>query len=178
MKGNKNAIATIIVIISLAIAIAVCIISWISNPNFWHANAAQAFTLIMTVGIAFLATQLKNDVRKKKEHAEQILKKIQAMVTNEDFWSVSADGDKNKTQKKMMMTFRSLSNAINVLKKYGGELGFKKDAEYVEKEFKEYREFVSEHLTDVDYLSKSESTLRKYSENINNKCDLIIWGLY
>ena len=31
--------------------------------------------------------------------------------------------------------------------------------------FKEYKEMVSEHIEDLDYLSKSESSFRKYSEN-------------
>ena len=66
----------------------------------------------------------------------------------------------------------------DLLKKYGHELGFKGEAEYIEKEFKDYREFISEHMADVDYLNKSESTLRKHAENIDNKCDIIIWGLY
>ena len=178
MKKNKNTLATVIVVICFVLALVVCVGSWIYNPNFWHANVSQSFTLIMTVGIAFLATQLKNDVRKKKEHAEQILKKIQAIVNNDIFYYVSAESNPTETQKRMMMSFRSLNNSIDLLKKYGQELGFMGDAEYIEKEFKDYREFVSEHITDVDYLCRSESTLRKHSENIDNKCDIIIWGLY
>ncbi len=160
------------------LALVVTVTSFFCNDDFWKVNAAQALTLILTICIAFWATQLKNDVRKKKEHAEQILKKIQAIVNNDGFYYVSAESDAIETQKRMTMTFRSLNNSIDLLKKYGQELGFKVDAEYIEKEFKDYRDFVSEHITDVDYLSRSESTLRKHSENIDNKCDIIIWGLY
>ena len=160
------------------LALVVTVTSFFCNDDFWKVNAAQALTLILTICIAFWATQLKNDVRKKKEHAEQILKKIQAIVNNDGFYYVSAESDAIETQKRMTMTFRSLNNSIDLLKKYGQELGFKADAEYIEKEFKDYRDFVSEHITDVDYLSRSESTLRKHSENIDNKCDIIIWGLY
>lgn len=178
MKNKKNKLVKVIVIICFALALTACIGSYIVNPNFWHANVAQVVALLMTVCIAFLATQLKNDVRKKKEHAEQILKKIQSIVTNENFYAISASSDPIENQKRMTMTFRSINNAIDILKKYGEELGFTKDAEYIEKEFKDYRDFVSDHLTDVDYLSKSETTLKKHSENIDNKCDVIIWGLY
>jgi hypothetical protein len=160
------------------LALVVTVTSFFCNDDFWKVNAAQALTLILTICIAFWATQLKNDVRKKKEHAEQILKKIQAIVNNDGFYYVSAESDAIETKKRMTMTFRSLNNSIDLLKKYGQELGFKVDAEYIEKEFKDYRDFVSEHITDVDYLSRSESTLRKHSENIDNKCDIIIWGLY
>lgn len=114
----------------------------------------------------------------KKEHAEQILKKIQAIVANDEFNYVSEKSDPIETKKRMMMTFRSLNNSIYLLKKYGKELGFKSEAEYIEKEFKDYRDFVSDHITDVEYLNKSDSSLRKHSENIDNKCDIIIWRLY
>jgi len=174
----KNIIIKFIVGACLLLAIAVAITSFIYNADFWKVNAAQALTLILTICIAFWATQLKNDERKKKEHAEQILKKIQAIVANDEFNYVSEKSDPIETKKRMMMTFRSLNNSIDLLKKYGKELGFKSEAEYIEKEFKDYRDFVSDHITDVEYLNKSDSTLRKHSENIDNKCDIIIWRLY
>ena len=37
---------------------------------------------------------------------------------------------------------------------------------------------VSEHCEDLEYLNKSESTLKKYADNIDNKCDSIILDLY
>lgn len=38
--------------------------------------------------------------------------------------------------------------------------------------------FISDHLNDFDYLSKSETHLRKLSENIDSKCDQIVVKLY
>jgi len=61
---------------------------------------------------------------------------------------------------------------------YGDEFGFKEEIRYIESELKQYKEFVSEHLTDYDYLSKSENQLRRYSDNIDSKCDQIIIKLY
>ena len=64
------------------LALVVTVTSFFCNDDFWKVNAAQALTLILTICIAFWATQLKNDVRKKKEHAEQILKKIQVLFVD------------------------------------------------------------------------------------------------
>ncbi|MEE0969939.1 MAG: hypothetical protein U0M06_11270, partial [Clostridia bacterium] len=52
--------------------------------------------------------------------------------------------------------------------------------EYIKlsEEFNDYREFASDHISDIEYLSKSENTLRKHSENIDSNCDIIIWKLY
>lgn len=174
----KNRIIKIVVVACFILALGVAITSFICNDDFWKVNAAQALTLIVTICIAFWATQLKNDERKKKEHAEQLLRKIQTIVADEQFYLISSSCDVIEHKKKINMSNRSLSNSIEMLKKYAETLGFKEGAEYIAKEFKEYKEFVSEHLEDVDYLSKSESTLKKHSENIYTKCDWIILELY
>ena len=76
------------------------------------------------------------------------------------------------------MTNRKLNNYISILNEYGKKLGFQKDAEYVAEQFKAYRTFVDEHLSDKDYLSKSSPTLQMYAENIEQKCENIILNLY
>lgn len=168
----------IVVALCFVLALAVGVVSLKCNEEFWKVNAAQALTLILTICIAFWATQLKNDERKKKEHAEQLVRKIQAMVTDEMFYSIPASCDVKDNKKRMTMTNRSLNNSIDILKKYAETLGFKDSANYIAKEFKEYKEFISDHLEDIDYLNKSETTLKKYSENIDTKCDWIILNLY
>lgn len=177
-KGRKKRFVNIVVIVCLIGAIVIGGISLCRNENFWNVNAAQVLTLIVTICIAFWATQSKNDERKKKDHAEQILRKIQMIVTNEAFYCISTSCDVVENKKKMTMTNRSLNNAIDILKKYGSMLNFNDAVEYIEKEFKDYRELVSEHCEDLEYLNKSESTLKKYADNIDNKCDSIILDLY
>lgn len=168
----------LIVGVCFILALVVAVVSFCYNDDFWKVNAAQALTLILTICVAFWATQIKNDERKKKEHAEQILRKIQAIVTDESFYSISASCEVLDNKKRINIANRSLSNNIDMLKRYGELLGFKDGAEYIAKEFKDYREFVSEHIEDVEYLSKSETTLKKYAENIDAKCDWIVMELY
>ena len=64
------------------------------------------------------------------------------------------------------------------MQQYSKSLGFEEDVKYIETEFKEYKEMVSEHIEDLDYLSKTESRFRRFSENIDSKCDVIILSLY
>lgn len=173
----KRVFAVILVISCLVAAITIGIVSLINYQHFWEASATQVLTLIVAICVAFWVTQFKTDVRKKKDHAEQLLKKIQTLATSETFCRVSITCDKDNHKKQIMINNRSLSNAIGLLQKYAKELRFVEDANYIESQFKEYRSFVSEHIEDIDYLSKSETTMRKYSENIDNKCDLIIMEL-
>ena len=64
------------------------------------------------------------------------------------------------------------------MKKYGEDFGFKDDIDYLEKETINYKTFVSEHISNMEYLEESESQLRRYSANIDSKCDQIIAKLY
>ena len=43
----------------------------------------------------------------------------------------------------------------------------------VEKDFNDYWDFLSEHINDVEYLIKSQSTLSKHIQNAKNKLDEI-----
>jgi len=175
---NTKGFVKVVVFICFLFSLIVLFAGLICNDDFWRVNVAQALTLIVTICVAFWATQLTNDIRKKKEHAEQILRKIQSIVTDECFYIIPEFCDEEKTKKEIMMQYRALNNSINILKEYGQDLRFEEDAIYIEKEFKDHREFVSEHLADMHYLSQSVSTLRKHSENISSKCDFIVFRLY
>lgn len=144
------------------------------NPQFFSASSTQVVTLIVALVVAFWATQFKNDERKQKEHAEKIINKLQQIVSDDSFVIINKDSNSQA----VLMRNRKISNYITVLKKYADNLAFKSDAEYIENEFKEYRSVVDEKINDLDYLSKSESILRKHAENIDSKCDSITFDLY
>lgn len=146
----------------------------INNDKFWEASIYQVITLLMAILITFYATQYKNDQRKVKDYAENVIRKIQAIIVDERF----VDFNENTENKAVTMTNRKLNNYISILNEYGKKLGFQKDAEYVAEQFKAYRTFVDEHLSDKDYLSKSSPTLQMYAENIEQKCENIILNLY
>ena len=99
----KNRLIKIVVGACFILALGVAITSFICNDDFWKVNAAQALTLIVTICIAFWATQLKNDERKKKEHAEQLLRKIQTIVADEQFYSISSSCDVVEHKKRVTM---------------------------------------------------------------------------
>lgn len=174
----KNILVIIAVIILLVSTIVIGVYNGFNNSKFFDASISQVLTLVVTLGIAFWATQIKNDQRKIKDHAEIIIQKIQAVVTEDSFYFIYKTDDPIEVQKRISVTNRKLNNCIGILKQYGDRLGFSNDANYIEEEFKSYKTFISDHYTDLDYLEKSESTLRKHAENIDSKCDYIILSLY
>lgn len=168
---RKKCIYSIGIIVIFCFSLYLICFNFKNNPSFFCASFTQLLTLLITVFIAFWATQFKNDERKQKDHAEDILTIIQESVSEESFIKITTDTD----TKLITMNNRKLSNKISVLIQYSNKLNFKQDAKYIEEKFKEYQEFVSNHINDLEYLSKSSAELIKYANLIESKCDTIFY---
>lgn len=174
----KKVISIILVSILVAGTIATGIYNWNHNESFLSASITQVLTLMITLCVAFWATQYKADVRKMKEHAEVILEKLQTIVSENHFYSIPADGDKETIKKQINATNRKINNYLSILDEYAKTLKFKKEMKYIRGEFETYKTRVGDHINDLEYLSKSESEFKRAAENIDTKCDYIILGLY
>lgn len=175
---KKDVKYVVIAVALFACVLGVCIYNIVNHSNFWDANAAQILTLFIAISLAFWATQSKNDQRRAKDHIEHVIQKVQVLVVAEQFYTFDSHGNISESNKLFIISARKISNCIEVLKVYSKSFGFKDDVNYIEEQLKQYKEFVSEHLNDHEYLEKSESQLRRYSENIDSKCDQIILKLY
>lgn len=175
---KKRRIVTATAIILAVTTIGVGIYNIFYHDEFWNVSVAQVLTLLVTISIAFWATQFKNDQRSAKAHAEKVIAKIQSIVSCEEFFVFVPGNNEEDVKKNYRLSQRKFANCLNVLREYGSQLGFQDDVKYIDEQFTEYKSFVSDHLNDFDYLSKSEAQLRKYSENIDSKCDQIIVKFY
>lgn len=181
MKRNNNKIIFFLEVVLLTVIIITTGVNMFVNNDFYNITISQSLTLIIAITIAFWATQQKNEQRKAKEHAEQLIIKLQTIVVNNDFIHfVVPKDDKEYEEKRQQILIRNrkIKNYISILKEYSKTLGFEKEINYVEQEYNNYYEFVSDKLSDMDYLSKSTSQLNKHAENIDSKCESIIMGLY
>ena len=59
------------------------------------------------------------------------------------------------------MQNRQMRQQINLLNKYAKQFDFDKDLQLVAKEFDEYEQFISDHISDLEYLSKSRNELSR-----------------
>jgi lipopolysaccharide export LptBFGC system permease protein LptF len=175
---RKNVILIVGEVALAVVTLGITVYNIIKNPTFFTASIGQIITIIVALWVAFWATQYKTDQRKAKENAECIIKKIQELVTDEHFYIIRASEDDEETRKHITTINRKIANCISILVEYSKVLGFQDEAQYIASEFKEYKTLVSDYIEDFDYLSKSESRLRKFSENIDSKCDGIIVSLY
>lgn len=150
----------------------------LNNKDFWDISIAQVLTLLVATLFAFWATQRENDLRKVKEQMQKIVEKIQMEVSASDFVSFDTAANPDEVQKRITVSTRKLNNCITVLKYYSQIIDISEGLNYIDKEVKNYRDFVSDKVGDLDYLQKSEIQLIKYAENINSKCDYIVVELY
>lgn len=177
---NKKKVGVIVAEAILIIAvIALGIYNGVSRTTeFFEVSIAQILTLLVAIVIAFWATQRKTDERRIKEQIEKVVIKIQTEVSASSFVTFSSDDTSEEVQKRITMTTRKLKNAIEILHAYSKLFDIAKDVSYIEEQLREYDDCVSVKVGDLDYLSKSESHLRMFAENINSKCDHIILQLY
>lgn len=175
---KKRWAITVTVIVGAVVTFGTGVYNAFVNDEFWNVSAAQVLTLLVTILIVFLATQFKNDQRSAKAHAEKVIVKIQNIVESEEFYTFIPGNSEETAKKNYSISQRKFANCITVLEEYGKQLGFLDEARYINEQFSEYKLFISDHLNDFDYLSKSETHLRKISENIDSKCDQIIVKFY
>ena len=142
------------------------------DVTFWIERVAVAVVVIIVVINIFV---IQNN-EYFKISIGQTLTLIVAIVIA--FWATQKKTDIRKIQKRITMTTRKLKNSINVLNEYSKKIEIKDEVHYIEEQVKGYDNLVSVHISDLDYLSKSEIDLRRYAENINSKCEYLILKLY
>lgn len=178
MKRKKKVIHGSEIILIILIAIASIYSFFCAREIFLSISLAQALTLLVAIGIAFHATQYRNDERKVKEQIEKVLEKMQTIVTDPSFYTFKITDELEGTKNRNRMMTRKLSNCINVLAEYSKDCGLEKEIDYLRREYQEYNELVSDHINDMDYLAKSVKQLKLHAENIDSKCDYITVALY
>lgn len=144
-----------------------------NNGEFWNISICDCLTLIVAVVIAYYFTKSDNKITKKREIIESILDKIQFQINHPEYYKL-----KETDEKDLYMMKRAINNKIALLEK--NEKGIKISAEikYIKDKFNDYRSLIDEHITDKDYLAKSEKELRKMLMLIDDKIDEIKLKLY
>lgn len=149
--------------------------------EFWKASAVQLLTPLIAVCLTFFATQMKNNQREQTKHVEQIVEKIQAIVSNEQFYKFPNTTDSaviKETRERIQLTNRKIKNCIDSLTEYSKRLNFEEEANYIKDEFGRYRELIDSSSADFNALSGLYIALKKHAENIDSKCDRISIKLY
>lgn len=144
------------------------------NTSFFQAPIYTILNLIVAVFFAYFLTQRKNDERKLKEKAENLIDKIQIVINDKRFVHITSKEDIEF----LLMMQRSISNRVEILIGLKDKLIFPKEIEYIKENFTSYKEIIGNHFQDVDYLSKSEKDLYNKIMLIDSKLDEMRIKLY
>lgn len=164
----------IIIIITVFLVIGLSIYNFKKNDEFLIVNISSIITLIITITVAYMLTQRKLDERKKKDQVEYLLNKMQDMLKDKNVTYITNKDDLHYN----IMFQKSFDNRVKILKDNAYSLVDSKMLDYIEKEFKLYKEFIGEKYSDIQYLQQSEKHLNKYIGNIDYKLDELILSLY
>lgn len=106
--------------IGLTILVFLCLCGynvWQSAVNFFSLNIFQVINILITIFVAYVLVQYKNDERKRKEIAEKLSGEIQG-TCNDIVLLLEVDRPiRVTTWQNMLMTKRTLKNKIGYLEK-------------------------------------------------------------
>lgn len=138
--------------------IAIMIINIFNNDKFWEINVFNGITMLWTVGMSFILTQGFSKYQRK---SEIMLKLIQELLTIIDEAKTCNLAQGCATKESILMQNRQINNQIALISNHANKFGIDKDLSFISEKFKEYEEFVGEHIEDLQYLSQSRTQLAR-----------------
>lgn len=145
-----------------------------SKSMYFFVPFSNILTIFVAFFFAFYITQGKNDERKQKDLHEKHINKILISIDDKKMYVIKNEED----IKYIRIAQKGIKNRINLLSKQNAYWLNKDDIEYVEKEFAQYWEVISEHINDIPHLSNAQLELYNHIVNITGKLEEMLLGLY
>lgn len=163
-----------IVVIALIIAF-VCffVFNMNNNPKFWEATAVNCITMVIAVVVSYGLVQRNSDRRKQKEIVAGLISDLRGIIRRQDMYDL-----KEKTADEINMRNREISNLLEILHAVEEEYAIEEGVGFVQEKFDEYREFVGDHITDIEYLCNSKKELQRPLSLMDNRLLQIAISLY
>lgn len=170
-----NKYRNFIIVIPLAIVLTVLVIFNIrNNANFFMISIGSLLTLFVAILISYYFVQRNTDQRYQKEIYVKLLMDIQSFVTNPDIYTFNKEIDTGIITSRK----RTLSNYIRLIESHSKKFCLQTEVEFVRKKFDEYDELIGDHISDIEYLSKSKKELQRPLDLINDKLYEMMLKLY
>lgn len=172
MKKTHNFDLRVIIIgvISLAILFFVGLHNFYKNKClFFNTTLIDILNLIFMAIFTYYLVELKSDKRKKQECIEDFIRKIQSMLDDKRFYKI----DSEESLEYIRLIQRSVKSKIEVLKKFQDD-NLIQDINYIQQQFDEYWQIVSDNINNISNLAILNNTLYRHINNMQNKLDQII----
>ena len=164
----------IILAAAVAVVLIIGVFNCIVNEKFWELSISNVLTLLVALIITFLLTQKTTEVRRKKDVVVKMLDRLYILLSDIRMVKIQSQ----ETIDFVKIQNRTISNKITCLEKFAKDLKFEEEIRKMKTDFDSYENFFSEHMSDLDYLIKSERTFNNKMQLLDNQCDNILAKLY
>ena len=146
----------------------------IAPEYFFKINIYHVISIALSAFFIFFMSQLIVDKRIQKEIMIKVLESIQKNTEYEKAFSIKSQDDLNL----LKINKRSLNNNLFRIEKYAKKMHIEDAAEQMRFHYENYDKFIGDHESDIPYLSKSETELRKSLDLINGAAFDIMIKIY
>ena len=124
--------------------------------------------------VVYYFVEYKNDRRAKKKFLENLCNRMILRLEDSKMHNICD----SETIAFVKIRQRIIFNEIDLLEREAGTFNYQREAEYIKDNFKEYWEFVSENISDIEELQKIEPLLHNKLALVINKIETISLKLY
>lgn len=179
------------IILIMGILFSVSLIVWLIVSSFyecafWHVTFAQWLPIflgvIATFFLSYYLTNKKSDYEKKLIAYESVIIKMQLKLMEDvaNIFSVNMSVNQIKAsdkilfyQKELLLYFRSLSNFLELLIKYKGDLLIDGELDFIKEHMESFKFEMTENISEYQTLKEKRSFAKKEMSLIDIKLDEI-----
>lgn len=157
----------------IILAIISGIYNYKTTSDFFEVSLNEILILLMTFFLGTYFVEKNSKEEKTKEKYEKLLDKFENALMDKNMIDSMI---KNKKTCDILLRFKKLNNILDILKSKSEELVLKEEIEVLEKDYKEYNDKLSTHITSPSKIDFDD--LERLKINIENKCDEIRLKLF
>ena len=150
-------LALIIALIDIAFSIysfIVCKSAFLNNAVF------SALNVLALVFVSFILSQNIISRRKKKDAVCRIILTTLELVSDEKMYRFENTSD----SREIMLRNRRINNHLNLLREDSKAVKIQEEVETAQKQFNDYKDFISNYFPNIDQLSEHELEVKKLIE--------------
>lgn len=171
MGGNvKYLIGMILVLISFLAGLNVQNLT----SNFFEISLFEVIYIVILIYISFYLTQKKEDERKLKEKSEDLLYKLNNIISDQRFIQIETKDDVEYVNQQ----HQRISNIINTLQKIKISKEFNLNIDVILSKIDQHRNIIGNHINDVSHLNKCKPDFIVIISVIKSKVDDSVVEMY
>ena len=152
-------------VLTVAFIIWLGVINISENKQFLRINISNCITMIWTVVLSFIVSKTFNQHQRK---IDIIVKFIQELIVHLDY-EKCCNFMLDTQKESILLRLRLLRNNVEILEQHANRFSYKKEYDFIADNLKAYDQFVSDHIHDLEYLSKSYNELKRPIQNMYTK---------